>query len=327
MSKNIPFVPTPIEILESAKMTSDEKILYLSILNTYKLSFINGDAWKDTNGIFVYYSILRIQKSIGCSRPKAIKILNLLEKNGYIVKEHQDGKSTKIYLVQNEYTEFVLKGMEKHKNKKQNKKIAPRKISKQEEVTEFNNVVEVVEEVAIDTKPEVQPVKTVTDYTKNQSIFDVFRAIIGREPDNSFKKYIAKRSVEMNITGENMRGIIEIARKARNPEAYIISVIKSSNQSQQTTYQPSKEPEPDAPLNEWEIDWLLDMEYYKKQNDEEYSQARIDELEQMLKIINQKKLEAQCEIMKQTEELEQYDIEWLNEIKEAMEKEKSEIIL
>ena len=313
MSKNIPFVPTPIEILESSKMKSDEKILYISMLNTYKLSFINGDDWKDNNGIFIYYSIPRIQKSIGCSRPKAIKILNLLEKNGYIVKEHQDGKSTKIYLVQNEYTEFVIESMKDHKKNKKHKKVAPKKVNKKDKQEELiNNEVGVVEEV-IAAEPEVQ---TITDYTQNQSVFDVFKAIIGREPDKSFKKYITKRSMEMNITGENMRGIIEIARKARNPEAYIIAVIKSAQSSQQQTYQQEQQaqqaPEPakDAPLNEDEIDWLLDLEYYKKRNDEEYSQARIDELEQMLEVIKQKKAEEDAK-----RPLEDWEIDWLNEQK------------
>lgn len=312
-TKNIPFIPTPIEILESAKMTSDEKILYLSILNTYKLSFINGDAWKDTNGIFVYYSIPRIQKSIGCSRPKAIKILNLLTKNGYIVKEHQDGKSTKIYLVQNEYTEFVLKSMKEYKNNKKHKKVAPRKIAKQEEII---NEVGVDEEVTITAEPEVQePIKTITDYTadaktadNSQSICDTFNAIIGREPDNSFKKCIAKRAAQMGLTAENMRSIITLALKARNPEAYILAIIKP-NQETQTTYQPTqKAPEPakEAPLDEYEIEWLIDIEKSKEESNKE----RIQELEQMLAVIEQKKAEQEAQ-----KPLEQWEIEYISEIK------------
>ena len=300
-TKNIPFIPTPIEILESAKMTSDEKILYLSILNTYKLSFINGDAWKDTNGIFVYYSIPRIQKSIGCSRPKAIKILNLLTKNGYIVKEHQDGKSTKIYLVQNEYTEFVLKSMKNHKKDKQHKKVAPRKIAKQEEII---NEVGVDEEVAIAKESEVQ---TITDYTENQSICDTFKAIIGREPDNSFKKCIAKRAAQMGLTAENMRSIITLALKARNPEAYILAITKP-NSEQQVTYKPAQaiEPAQNEPLNEYEIEWLIDIEKSKEESNKE----RIQELEQMLAVIEQKKAEQEAQ-----KPLEQWEIEYISEIK------------
>ncbi len=314
-TKNIPFIPTPIEILESAKMTSDEKILYLSILNTYKLSFINGDAWKDTNGIFVYYSIPRIQKSIGCSRPKAIKILNLLTKNGYIIKEHQDGKSTKIYLVQNEYTEFVLKSMKEYKNNKKHKKVAPRKIAKQEQVINEVGVDKVDEEVAIDVEPEVQePIKTIIDYTadaktadNSQSICDTFKAIIGREPDNSFKKCIAKRAIQMNLTAENMRGIIKIAKKARNPEAYILAITKP-NLEQQATYKPAQaiEPAQNEPLNEYEIEWLIDIEKSKEESNKE----RIQELEQMLAVIEQKKAEKEAQ-----KPLEQWEIEYISEIK------------
>ena len=328
-TKNIPFIPAPIEILENAFMSSDEKILYLSMLNTYKLSFVNGDRWQDSNGIFIYYSIHRTQKAIGCSCPKAIKIIKLLEEKGYIVKECQNGKSTKIYLVQNEYTEFVIENMKGYKNNKKHKKIASKKADKkdkQEEVTEIIGVEAVEEVTEVATKSQMP----VVDYTEKQSVFDVFKAIIGREPDNSFKKYITKRSMEMNITGENMRGIIEIARKARNPEAYIIAVIKSAQPSQQQTYQQEKQaqqaPEPakDAPLNEDEIDWLLDLEYYKKRNDEEYSQARIDELEQMLEVIKQKKAEEDAK-----RPLEDWEIDWLNEQKryeQSCEDEQSQII-
>ena len=314
MFKNSPYALAPKKILRSKEMSSDEKILYFDMLDLYKLSFIND--WEDEYGIFIYYSIPSIEKSIGCSRPTAIKILNKLEKNGYITRKNQNGKPTKIYLTENEHTQSVLGSMKKYKKNKKHKKVAPKKVDKkdkQEEVTEINTFgVEVVEEI-VTAEPKVQTVQTITDYTEKQSVFDVFKAIIGREPDRSFQKYITKRSMEMNITGENMRGIIEIARKARNPEAYIIAVIKSAQPSQQQTYQQEQQaPEPakDAPLNEDEIDWLLDLEYYKKRNDEEYSQARIDELEQMLEVIKQKKAEEDAK-----RPLEDWEIDWLNEQK------------
>ena len=238
--------------LYNLNLTDSAHINYELMLDRYKISIKNG--WQDDNGIFIYYSIGDMQKSRGYSKPKAVKILKELEEKGLIVKVHQKGKPTKIYLVENEYTQFALEMMENSKKNKKHKKVAPKKVDKkdkQEEVTEINNFgVEVVEEVTeVATKPQMP----VIDYTEKQSVFDVFKAIIGREPDRSFQKYITKRSMEMNITGENMRGIIEIAKKARNPEAYIISVIKSAQPSQQQTYQqeqqaqkapePAKEPE------------------------------------------------------------------------------------
>ena len=305
-----PFMKAPKDYV-SIRLSGDAAMIYMHMLDIYKLSYQNN--WIDDNGIFLYYSIASIEKARLCSKPKAIKILNELEENSYITKKVQKGKPTKIYLVQNEYTEFALESMKKHKKNKKHKKVAPKKVNKKDKQEELiNNEVGVVEEV-IAAEPEVQ---TITDYTQNQSVFDVFKAIIGREPDKSFKKYITKRSMEMNITGENMRGIIEIARKARNPEAYIIAVIKSAQSSQQQTYQQEQQaqqaPEPakDAPLNEDEIDWLLDLEYYKKRNDEEYSQARIDELEQMLEVIKQKKAEEDAK-----RPLEDWEIDWLNEQK------------
>ena len=309
-----PFISYDKNLLNTG-LSDSAHVNYEVMLDRYKLSIQNN--WQDDNGIFIYYSIGDMQKSRGYSKPKAIKILKELEEKGLIVKVHQKGKPTKIYLVENEYTQFALEMMENSKKNKKHKKVAPKKIdknNKQEEVTEINTFgVEVVEEVTeVATKPELP----VIDYTEKQSVFDVFKAIIGREPDSSFKKYITKRSMEMNITGENMRGIIEIAKKARKPEAYIISVIKSAQPSQQQTYQQEQQaqqaPEPakDAPLNEDEIDWLLDLEYYKKRNDEEYSQARIDELEQMLEVIKQKKAEEDAK-----RPLEDWEIDWLNEQK------------
>ena len=305
-----PFISYDKDLLTTG-LSDSAHVNYEVMLDRFKLSIQNS--WQDEYGIFIYYSISEMQKSRGYSKPKAVNILKELEKKGFIIKVHQKGKPTKIYLVQNEYTEFALESMKKHKKNKKHKKVAPKKVNKKDKQEELiNNEVGVVEEV-IAAEPEVQ---TITDYTQNQSVFDVFKAIIGREPDSSFKKYITKRSMEMNITGENMRGIIEIAKKARKPEAYIISVIKSAQSSQQQTYQQEQQaqqaPEPakDAPLNEDEIDWLLDLEYYKKRNDEEYSQARIDELEQMLEVIKQKKAEEDAK-----RPLEDWEIDWLNEQK------------
>ena len=224
-------------------------------------------------------------------------------------------ENIKKMIVQNEYTEFAQESMKNHKKDKQHKKVAPRKIAKQEEII---NEVGVDKQVATATKPEVQPVQTITDYTENQSIFDVFRAIIGREPDNSFKKCMAKRAAQMNLTAENMRGIIELARKARKPEAYILAIIKP-NQEPQTTYQSTqKAPEPakEEPLDEYEIEWLLDIEKSK----EESNKARVQELEQMLEVINQKKAEKEAQ-----RPLEQWEIDWLEDMKAYEEKNMSSL--
>lgn len=280
------------------------------MLDRYKISIKND--WQDDNGIFIYYSISEMQKSRGYSKPKAVKILKELEEKGLIIKVYQKGKPTKIYLVQNEYTEFAQESMKNHKKDKQHKKVAPRKIAKQEEII---NEVGVDEEVAITAEPEVQePIKTITDYTadaktadNSQSICDTFKAIIGREPDNSFKKCIAKRAAQMGLTAENMRSIITLALKARNPEAYILAITKP-NLEQQATYKPAQaiEPAQDEPLNEYEIEWLIDIEKSKEESNKE----RIQELEQMLAVIEQKKAEKEAQ-----KPLEQWEIEYISEIK------------
>ena len=311
-----PFISYDKNLLNTG-LSDSAHVNYEVMLDRYKLSIQNN--WQDDNGIFIYYSIGDMQKSRGYSKPKAIKILKELEQKGLIIKVHQKGKPTKIYLVENEYTQFALEMIENSKKNKKHKKFAPKKVDKkdkQQEVTEINTFgVEVVEEVTeVSTNPELP----VIDYTEKQSVFDVFKAVIGREPDRSFQKYITRRSMEMNITGENMRGIIEIAKKARNPEAYIISVIKSAQPQQQTYQQEQQAPEPakDAPLEEWEIEWLIESQYG--------NQARIDELKKMLKVIRQKKAEEEAK-----RPLEDWEIDWLNEQKryeQSCESEDSEII-
>lgn len=308
----LPFIKTPKNYV-SIRLSGDTAMIYMDMLDTYKLSYQND--WIDDKGIFIYYSIASIENARLCSRPKAIKILKELEEKGYITKEIQKGKPTKIYLVENEYTQLSLEGMKKHKKDKQHRKFAPRKIAKQEEIINEVGVDKVDEEVAIDVEPEVQePIKTIIDYTadaktadNSQSICDTFKAIIGREPDNSFKKCIAKRAIQMNLTAENMRGIIKIAKKARNPEAYILAITKP-NSEQQATYKPAQaiEPAQNEPLNEYEIEWLIDIEKSKEESNKE----RIQELEQMLAVIEQKKAEKEAQ-----KPLEQWEIEYISEIK------------
>lgn len=285
--------------LYNLDLTDSAHINYELMLDRYKISIKND--WQDDNGIFIYYSISEMQKSRGYSKPKAVKILKELEEKGLIIKVYQKGKPTKIYLVQNEYTEFAQESMKNHKKDKQHKKVAPRKIAKQEEII---NEVGVDEEIAIAKEPEVQ---TITDYTENQSICDTFKAIIGREPDNSFKKCIAKRAAQMGLTAENMRSIITLALKARNPEAYILAITKP-NSEQQATYKPARalEPAQNEPLNEYEIEWLIDIEKSK----EESNKTRIQELEQMLAVIEQKKEEKEAQ-----KPLEQWEIEYISEVK------------
>ena len=111
----------------------------------------------------------------------------------------------------------------------------------------------------------------------------------------------------MNLTAENMRGIIKIAKKARNPEAYILAITKP-NLEQQATYKPAQaiEPAQNEPLNEYEIEWLIDIEKSKEESNKE----RIQELEQMLAVIEQKKAEKEAQ-----KPLEQWEIEYISEIK------------
>lgn len=266
-------------------VSSNAKLIYIEMLDRYKLSFVND--WFD-NGLYIYYSISNIQKSIGVSRPTAIKILNELEENGYIIKQKQKGKPTKIYLVENDFTKFALKGLKKKKKSEQiadiyNNPVATPEYVEQEEHTEQEATeqpevaeIEVIEDTNIvakqaetDTYTSKKAEKEEYEYSETE-VERVFKKIIGRRPDKSYIKTIVKRLKETSLTMRTLKDVICRAKNARKPEAYIISM---------TTVQMLKatqsEPEPDAPLEDWELDWIKDI---RKEMDKYYNNTRNNNL-------------------------------------------------
>lgn len=223
-----PFIMLPKNIF-NLELSSDALLVYMQMLDAYKLSYQNN--WIDDNGIFLYYSISHIEKSRGCSRPTATNILKELEKNGYIIKKTQKGKPTKIYLVRNEFTEFILDNTKKSKNRKI---ININEKSKQEK-----------EEIDIE-------------------IIETFRRYIGREPDKAFKKTILKRIKD----GLNIKTVIAAIEKAdkvnaKNAEAFIL-YLTQFNQNNEIETKPLEDWE-----IEWAEDFQRRKEKREKQKTEQ----------------------------------------------------------
>ena len=302
--------------IDATVISVKAKYIYTLMLDRYSLSQKNQ--WIDADGnVYIYFTLVDIQKSIGVCEKTAVNVLKELENNGLITKKRQgQGKPSKIYL---QDIENIQKSSKKYtkSNEKNNKK----DISKSDNNNKLKN----------DTAKSVEKTLEISEEHKNEKkseispIIETFKRFFGREPDKSFKKTIQKRIQESNLKIATIKSAIEKAFqvKAKKPEAFIL-YLTQFNTYNEVQEVPAPEPAEDAPLNEDEIDWLLDLEYYKKRNDEEYSQARIDELEQMLEVIKQKKAEEDAK-----RPLEDWEIEWLNEQKryEQSERESSENVL
>lgn len=113
MKKKENIIYFPKELLTS-KISTSSKIAYIAMLDLYKTSFKNNQ--NEENDIFIKITIPDIQKLVHCSRPKAIKILKELENNGYIIRKSEIGKSSKTYLVENEFVSAIRKQRKQKKN-------------------------------------------------------------------------------------------------------------------------------------------------------------------------------------------------------------------
>ena len=92
----------PLTLITDEKyrtLSSDEKILYVLLLNRINYSKKNLAKFCDSKGVFIYYSNSQIQNHLNCCENTATKALNNLEKIGLITKEYQKkGLPLKIYV-------------------------------------------------------------------------------------------------------------------------------------------------------------------------------------------------------------------------------------
>ena len=80
-------------------VSTDAKLLYGLLLDRAALSTRNG--WKDEHGrIFIYYTVKEVMAEVGCSKQKAIRLLDELEHKADLIRRVKQGlgKPNRIYV-------------------------------------------------------------------------------------------------------------------------------------------------------------------------------------------------------------------------------------
>lgn len=267
-------LPKTLERIDPKIISINAKYIYTLMLDRYNLSQKNQ--WIDADGnIYLYFTLFDVQKAIGVSEKTAIKVLKELENNGLIIRKRQgQGNPARTYLSdpELEHTEInnTVNNTEKHKKCKKN---------------------------TCETKPKVEKCQDNTSDQKKEKesqeitqIIETFKRFFGREPDKSFKKSIQKRL--KNIKIETIKFAIEKAfkAKAKNPEAFILYLIQY-NQTENTVEKEQTQEPADKPLEEWEIEWLLEIAKYQQ------NQEQIEKYEKMLDKFSKQRIEKQITAM------------------------------
>lgn len=292
---NQPFINVPKAIF-NLKISIEAKYIYELMLDRHKLSIIND--WSDNNNqYYIYYTIKELQKATGIGNKKVCKLLQELEENNLIIKKRQgQGKPSKIFV---QDIENLQKSSKKHTklDEKNNKK----DISKSDEK---NNKCkkDISKSVEKTFKKEISKEHTNNKIEEKNpevtEIIETFKRFFGREPDKSFKKSIQKRLK----TGLNIKTVITAIEKAykskaKNPEAFILYLTQLNQSHEVENTQEQAKEQTDKPLEEWEIEWYLELMEYNKQNGEPYSQEKIDEYKKLLDDFRAKNLEKQITAM------------------------------
>lgn len=94
------------------------------------------------------------------------------------------------------------------------------------------------------------------------SIREKFRKAFGREPDRPFLSGIKNKLAQVNK--DDVLEVIEIAKGKQpgNPEAYIMAALKGRGQREEP---PDPLPATDRPLEQWEQDWIADVQRRREQ--------------------------------------------------------------
>lgn len=94
------------------------------------------------------------------------------------------------------------------------------------------------------------------------SIREKFRKAFGREPDRPFLSGIRNKLAQ--VSKEDVLEVIKIAKDKQpgNPEAYIMAALKDRGQREEP---PDPLPAADRPLEQWEQDWIADVQRRREQ--------------------------------------------------------------
>ena len=97
------------------------------------------------------------------------------------------------------------------------------------------------------------------------SIKEEFRKAFGRDPDKPFTAGIKRKLAQ--VSKEDVLDVIEIARGQQpgNPEAYIMAALSDRGQRAKPQEPASSPDDPDRPLEQWERDWLAEVQRRRAQ--------------------------------------------------------------
>ena len=84
-------------ITSNTQLSANARLLYLLLADRAELSEKNKEKFSDEHGIFIYFTVAEVQSVLGCAVATAVKVLDELEHNGFIVRRHTQ-KADKIYL-------------------------------------------------------------------------------------------------------------------------------------------------------------------------------------------------------------------------------------
>ena len=97
------------------------------------------------------------------------------------------------------------------------------------------------------------------------SIKEEFRKAFGRDPDKPFTAGIKRKLAQ--VSKEDVLNVIEIARGKHpgNPEAYIMAALSDRGQRAKLQESTPGADDPDRPLEQWEQDWLAEVQRRRAQ--------------------------------------------------------------
>ena len=97
------------------------------------------------------------------------------------------------------------------------------------------------------------------------SIREGFRKAFGRAPDKPFTASIKKKLTQ--VSKRDVLDVIEIARGKHpgNPEAYIMAALSDRGQRVKPQKSTPGADDPDRPLEQWEQDWLAEVQRRRAQ--------------------------------------------------------------
>ena len=300
---NQPFINVPKAIF-NLKISIAAKYIYELMLDRYKLSVVND--WSDDNNqYYIYYTIKELQKATGIGNKKVCKLLQELEENNLIIKKRQgQGKPSKIYL---QDIENIQKSSKEHikLDEKNNKKDISKSDEKNKKCKKdvSRNIEKTFKKASKEHNNKNNEIKNkkindnIDDETQNSEILkitDAFKRFFGREPDKSFKKTIQKRLKENNLKIETIKAIEKAFKiKAKKPEAFVLYLTQFQNIEQENIQEQNQNSEADKPLEEWEVEWLLEIMEDDKNNGKPYSQEKIDEYKKLLDEFSKQRIEKQ----------------------------------